>query len=129
MGGEEEGLPLGAQQPNAKEGGSFDDDEARHFQDVCRSYQQYATFHHAKQRGVDGRLHRLLLVSGAASSAGDGGNTFEAGTIEPTVESILPPSMNPNSPESRARHKQLLDATIQNQVSVVDYACLFCTLI
>lgn len=112
--GEEESLPLGAQQPK-EGGGNGDEDEAKHFRDVCRSYQQYATFHDAKQRGVDGRLRRLLLASGAASFSGDGSDASEGEIIDPTVESILPPSMKPNSSESKVRQKQLLDATIQNQ--------------
>ena len=111
----EDSLPLGAQRPNAGDGNEGED-EAKHFQDVCRSYQQYATFHHAKQRGVGGRLRRLLLASGA-----------EGGAIEPTVESILPPSMRPDSSEGKIRQKQLLDATIQNQYFldwVLKYSCV-----
>lgn len=91
---------------------AVDMDEQRHFREVCQSYQQYATFHQARQRGVDLRVQRLLHHVHANSTAGDNDVAAAAG---PTIASAMPPSLLPHTPEHRKAQKQFCDATIRNQ--------------
>ena len=75
---DEEGLPLGAQQTRDDE---LNDDkgEAEHFQQVCRSYQQYATFHQTRRQGVNHRIDKMIKEDAGGQVQG------------PTLHSILPP--------------------------------------
>ena len=61
---------MGAQQ----NGDDDDDDEREHFRQVCQSYQQYATFHSARQRGVDDRVRRTLDLDDSGTIDSDGTN-------------------------------------------------------
>lgn len=112
-------LPLGAQQSQSN---NNDDEEAQHFEQVIQSYQQYATFHQTRQRGVNRRLINLLLCDEPANT-----NTKAASTTStsvhhhPTLQSILPPSLQPagnnnsTAPEYLQYQKDFSAATIRNQ--------------
>ncbi len=80
-----------------------EDEERRHFQQVCNSYQQYATFHQAIEQGVNHRRERLLSSM----------NENAVQKSEPTVESILQKSL----PQlQRKKNNELFcQATIRNQ--------------
>ncbi|KAL7435934.1 hypothetical protein ACHAXH_005014 [Discostella pseudostelligera] len=114
-------LPLGAQQSQSN---SNDVEEAQHFQQVIQSYQQYATFHQTRQRGVNRRLINLLLCDEPANvNTNTNTNTDGAGSTtsvhqHPTLESILPPSLQPagkNTPEYLQYQQDFSAATIRNQ--------------
>ena len=119
-------LPLGAQcrnhehhdnQQDDLHGGnhSGDHEEQDHFQQVCRSYQQYATFHQTKQQGRELRMHRLLIQSQPPNEHDDGAETAPG---MPTIESILPPSYSRQSsgcPSYMLRQRDFCQATIRNQ--------------
>ncbi len=123
------GLPLGAQSQV-----NNDDDEHQHFQQVIQSYQQYATFHQTRQRGINRRLHNLLRSesrsSGTKVSNDDDASTADAAAAanpqyhHPTLQSILPPSLliQPSSTsiatasdEYHTYQKEFSAATIRNQ--------------
>ncbi len=91
--------PLGSQQSQLNDG-----EEQQHFQHVIQSYQQYATFHQTRQRGVNSRLENLLRGEKSSSrtvpSSFRGGaagvaeaTQAEANSHHPTLLSILPPSL------------------------------------
>lgn len=85
-------------------------EEQEHFQQVCRSYQQYATFHQTKEQGIQHRIYQLLLKS----SRSDVSRNANA----PTIRSILPPALQPQSSGNTQYEKQqklFYEATIRNQ--------------
>jgi hypothetical protein len=103
---EEANLPLAAQKNQAHHDDNNDDEEEEHFRQVCRSYQQYATFHQTIQQGVNQRVQQLLAKE----------QLQEGGRISgPTILSILPPSMTPNHVESQRQNKAFCEATVCNQ--------------
>jgi hypothetical protein len=102
---EETHLPLAAQKIESND----DPEEEAHFHQVCRSYQQYATFHQTIQQGVNYRMQRLLNNSLSSISGSDGG---ESG---PTVASILPMQLMPGHVECQRQNKEFCDGTIRNQ--------------
>lgn len=99
---DEEGLPLGAQQTRDNE---LNDDkrEAEHFQQVCRSYQQYATFHQTRRQGVNHRIDKMIKEDAGGQVQG------------PTLHSILPPHLRPHTPQSQQHSALFCEATIRNQ--------------
>mmetsp|Transcript_13793 Transcript_13793/g.29049 ORF Transcript_13793/g.29049 Transcript_13793/m.29049 type:complete len:517 (-) Transcript_13793:91-1641(-) len=85
-------------------------EEQEHFQQVCRSYQQYATFHQTKEQGIQHRTYQLLLKS----PYGDVSRNVNT----PTIRSILPPALQPQSSGNAQYEKQqqlFYEATIRNQ--------------
>ncbi|KAL7468414.1 hypothetical protein ACHAXS_008639 [Conticribra weissflogii] len=85
-------------------------EEQEHFLQVCRSYQQYATFHQTKEQGIQYRIYQLLLRSSSGNSS--------VNVNTPTIQSILPPALQPQSSENAQYTKQqklFYDATIRNQ--------------
>jgi len=98
-------LPLAAQNKQTHK----DEKEEAHFHQVCRSYQQYATYHQTIQQGVCHRIHSLVSKS---LSEGDG---VENDCKHPTVASILPPELMPGHIESQKQNKEFCDGTIRNQ--------------
>ncbi|KAL3802663.1 hypothetical protein HJC23_011987 [Cyclotella cryptica] len=102
-------LPLAAQKMEAHRhhnDDNDDDEEEEHFHQVCRSYQQYATFHQTIQQGVNQRVERLLAKSQGQEDGGKPG---------PTISSILPLSMMPHHVESHRQNKAFCEATVRNQ--------------
>ncbi len=84
--------------------------EQEHFLQVCRSYQQYATFHQTKEQGIQYRIYQLLLRSSSGNSS--------VNVNTPTIQSILPPALQPQSSENAQYTKQqklFHEATIRNQ--------------
>ncbi|KAL7536729.1 hypothetical protein ACHAXR_007364 [Thalassiosira sp. AJA248-18] len=103
---DEDCLPLGAQHQHQHQcNGDQDTEEEEHFQQVCNSYRQYATFHQTRQQGVHHRMHQMLNSSRHIVEE-EGG---------PTIESILPPSLRPQTVENQQYQKSFCDATIRNQ--------------
>lgn len=102
---EEAHLPLAAQNNEANH--DDNEEEEEHFRQVCRSYQQYATFHQTIQQGVNQRVRQLLakaqLQEGDRKSSG------------PTISSIMPPSMMPDRVESQRQNEAFCEATVRNQ--------------
>ena len=80
-----------------------DDKERRHFQQVCNSYQQYATFHQVVEQGVNHRRERLLSSK----------NENAVQESEPTVESILQKSFS--ELQLKKNNELFCQATIRNQ--------------
>ena len=112
-------LPLGAQhqQHNNEE---QEDEEKHHFQQVCQSYQQYATFHQTRLQGIIHRVHKLLLSSRSDyESKANNYHELSRDTLSsmrgPTIESILPPTILPQTSQSQHQNKQFFEATIRNQ--------------
>ncbi|KAL3778317.1 hypothetical protein ACHAW5_008870 [Stephanodiscus triporus] len=107
--------PLGAQaRHRSDEGESENDEEERsHFRRVCDSYRQYATFHITRELGVHRRRRRLLSSSRRVDDEKDDEDDSDAPFH--AIESILPPSLRPDSPEYRASRARLRDAAIRNQ--------------
>ena len=103
---EEVHLPLAAQKNQAHHDDNNDDEEEEHFRQVCRSYQQYATFHQTIQQGVNQRVQQLLAKAQLQESGRNSG---------PTISSILPPSMTPHHVESQRQNKAFCEATVRNQ--------------
>jgi hypothetical protein len=87
-----------------------DKQEEAHFQQVCESYQQYATFHQTVQQGVNARLR---LMESSRSIAYGNGESVTANA--PTVASILPPSLLSGCIENQMQNEEFCDATIRNQ--------------
>ena len=131
---EEECLPLGAQhqhqhhhdQNNAAP--QQDPEEEEHFHQVCQSYQQYATFHQTRRQGVNHRMMQMLAKDSTRTATfvkkndsnidgiTDGTERNTAATVGPTVESILPPTLHPQTtPQHQQYTKQFCEATIRNQ--------------
>ena len=109
---EETHLPLAAQQRKADD----DDEEEAHFRQVCRSYQQYATFHQTIWQGVNQRVQRLLTTSRCGeneASASD--DTNDDRLAPPTVASILPQQLRSGTIENQKMSKDFCNATIRNQ--------------
>lgn len=105
---EEAYLPLAAQNNEANHDDNDDDEEEEeHFRQVCRSYQQYATFHQTIQQGVNQRVQQLL----AKAQLQEGGRKSSG----PTIASIMPPSMMPDRAESRRQNAAFCEATVRNQ--------------
>ena len=127
--------PLGAQHSQMDDDGG---EEQQHFQHVIQSYQQYASFHQTRQRGVNRRLENLLrgekTSSRTATSSCRGGAAAVAVDATqaavnphyPTLQSILPPSLriqpsgttsnNTAVPEEcRNYQKEFSSAAIRNQ--------------
>ncbi|KAL7431352.1 hypothetical protein ACHAXM_002648 [Skeletonema potamos] len=76
-----------------------EEEEQRHFQQVCDSYQQYATFHQVREQGRNRRKERSLSSMCAAEG--------------PTTESILQQIF---SEEQQKKNNELFcQATIRNQ--------------
>lgn len=105
-------LPLGAQHQNQGKD-TADTEEEEHFQQVCQSYQQYATFQQTRQQGVNHRMHQLLKKSSERNN--ESSATATADDEGPTIESILPPSLLPQTSENQQYQKQYCEATIRNQ--------------
>lgn len=79
-----------------------EDEERRHFHQVCNSYQQYATFHQVTEQGVNHRRERLLSSMNAVVEGGG-----------PTVESILQKSLSQH--QMKKNNELFCQATIRNQ--------------
>ena len=83
-------LPLGAQQQT-----SNDTEEEEHFQQVCKAYQQYATFHQTKQQGITRRICQLINASREQeeisnnTSPANNEVTYQQSTIESIFSNIL----------------------------------------
>ena len=106
-------LPLGAQQQT-----SNDTEEEEHFQQVCKAYQQYATFHQTKQQGITRRICQLINTSRQEqeiSNSNISPSNSEDTQQHPTIESILPPSLHPQSSTNAQHIKQYNESTIRNQ--------------
>jgi len=110
-------LPLGAQQQT-----SNDTEEEEHFHQVCKAYQQYATFHQTKQQGVTRRICQLINTSREQEEMlNNGGDNSTSTNNEdtqhqyPTIESILPPSLHPQSSTNQQYIKQYNESSIRNQ--------------
>ncbi|KAL9188897.1 hypothetical protein ACHAXT_011387 [Thalassiosira profunda] len=101
-------LPLGVQHNETQ-----DTEEEEHFRDVCRSYQQYATFQQARQQGTNRRLHQLLESSNVANNKDTTKGALDGAS--PSVESIVPSHLLPGTPEHQQRQAQFRDAAIRNQ--------------
>ncbi|KAL7520729.1 hypothetical protein ACHAWX_005438 [Stephanocyclus meneghinianus] len=104
---EEAHLPLAAQNNEANHDDNDNEEEEEHFRQVCRSYQQYATFHQTIQQGVNQRVRQLL----AKAQLQEGGRKSSG----PTMASIMPPSMMPDRVESRRQNAAFCEATVRNQ--------------
>mmetsp|Transcript_15439 Transcript_15439/g.25304 ORF Transcript_15439/g.25304 Transcript_15439/m.25304 type:complete len:437 (-) Transcript_15439:2766-4076(-) len=76
-------------------------EEELHFQQVCASYQQYATYHQVTEQGVTHRRERLLSYM----------NTVEDG--EPSVASILQQTFSQEQMEKS--NQKVLKSLIRNQ--------------
>lgn len=76
-------------------------EEELHFQQVCASYQQYATYHQVTEQGVTHRRERLLSSM----------NTVEDG--EPSVASILQQTFSQEQMEKS--NQKVLKSLIRNQ--------------
>eukprot|EP00578_Thalassiosira_sp_NH16_P012545 CAMPEP_0181125182 /NCGR_PEP_ID=MMETSP1071-20121207/26897_1 /TAXON_ID=35127 /ORGANISM="Thalassiosira sp., Strain NH16" /LENGTH=513 /DNA_ID=CAMNT_0023210575 /DNA_START=9 /DNA_END=1550 /DNA_ORIENTATION=+ len=113
------GLPLGAQHQQTNCQGCDDDDaeEKEHFQQVVSSYQQYATFHQTRQQGVNRRMQHLLRASRRDDASPDGVSEADGGVDAemPTIESIMPPALLPQTVQNQQYQKQFCDASIRNQ--------------
>jgi len=109
-------LPLGAQQQT-----SNDTEEEEHFQQVCKAYQQYATFHQTKQQGITRRICQLINKSRQQQEDISNNTTSPPNNEDiqqqkqPTIESILPPSLHPQSSTKQQYIKQYNESTIRNQ--------------
>jgi carnosine N-methyltransferase len=83
---------------------NINDEERTHHRNVFNSYRQYATFHTAREIGIDKRRRQLILQQSSVASTS---------SID---ESILPSSHRPtNTSEYKNRQKLLHDAAIRNQ--------------
>ena len=117
-------LSLGAQQQT-----SNDTEEEEHFHQVCKAYQQYATFHQTKQQGITRRICQLINTSRLEQEKISNNNTFptndeDTQQKQPTIESILPPSLHPQS-TNQQYIKQYNESTIRNQYyldSILQYS-------
>jgi len=106
-------LPLGAQQQT-----SNDTEEEEHFHQVCKAYQQYATFHQTKQQGITRRICQLINESRQEQeeiSNNTSPTNNEDIQQQPTIESILPPTLHPQSSTNAQYIKQYNESTIRNQ--------------
>lgn len=112
---EESHLPLAAQQKKANDDDDDDDEEKAHFQQVCRSYQQYATFHQTIWQGVNHRVQRLLTTSRCGENEVSSSDTNDDISTPPTVESILPQQLRSGTIEHQKMSKDFCNATIGNQ--------------
>ena len=105
-------LPLGAQHNQSSSSNNRNDpQEDEHFHQVCKSYQQYATFHQTKQQGVNRRMCQMLN----SSRNNDGTSSTIPCDSHPTIDSILPPSLHPQTTDNQQYQKQFCNATIRNQ--------------
>ena len=77
--------------------------ERWHFNEVCKSYQQYATFHQVKEQGMNRRRERLLSSSKVAAQSNG----------QPSVESIMQKSFPQDQIETN--NQLFCKATIRNQ--------------
>ena len=108
--GGQDGLPLGAQHNQSSSSNVPEEDE--HFHQVCKSYQQYATFHQTKQQGVNRRMCQML---NSARNDNGASSVIIPCDSHPTIESILPPSLHPQTTDNQQYQKQFCNATIRNQ--------------
>ena len=93
-----------------------EDEEQRHFKQVCNSYQQYATFHQVREQGINHRKEQLLssAASSRVVSTAAGQQCCNVEEVEgPTVESILKKTTSPQ--QQKKTNEILCQATIRNQ--------------
>ena len=111
----EEHQPLAAQKAIQND----DAEEEAHFHQVCRSYQQYATFHQTIWQGVGHRVQRMLNTSSLAVDASGRSayslNGANGNVIGPTIASILPDQLTATTEENQQMNKEFCNATIRNQ--------------